>query len=646
MHLKEFDRLVQIMKRLRKECPWDREQTPESLRQYILEEAYETIEAIDGENWNELKKELGDLLLQIVFQAEIAAEEKRFTLPEVIEHINNKLIERHPHVFGEVSVRNAEDVKNNWEQIKVKNEERKSVLEGVPRNLSSLLRAQRLQDKASHVGFDWENPRQVIEKIREEIEELQQTTSPEETEEEIGDLLFSLVNLSRFYKISAEDALRKTINKFISRFQYIEQKIAEGGFDINKVTLEEMDRLWEEAKSLDKQAANVIKKAPSPNGNLSAEKLEQFSAGIINFTDLSQLWPFVGEFCKQHLGIAKLAIITSQYDISPYQIDYLDGFSEENIKSLLTSQHFALLEKLEIERQLLDKHDLRPDDIIFKIMDQLNISAAIPIVKQKELMAIILLGRVTKDTPLTQQQLHHLKLIGSQIAFAMANIRSIREMVQSQKMAGLGMFASQLAHDFRSFISITKTLNRENERLARHAAYMEKMVQDLLNYARPQELKLTGLNINDLLEMTLDLIQTPPWLRIEKHYTPDLPKLNLDIHQMRRVFTNLLENSIRAMRNNESGRIKITTKELRPLTKFRRNPWIYIEILDQGIGIPEEYLERIFDPFFTTRKNEGGNGLGLAIVKQIITRHSGFIDVASKPGKGTIFSIRLPHRNV
>jgi MazG family protein len=646
MHLKEFDRLIQIMKRLRKECPWDREQTPASLRQYILEEAYETIEAIDGENWGELKKELGDLLLQIVFQAEIAEEEKRFTLPEVIEHINNKLIERHPHVFGEVSVRDAQDVKNNWEQIKVKSEKRKSILEGVPRNLSALLRAQRLQDKASHTGFDWENSRQVIEKIREEIEELQQTASPEETEEELGDLLFSLVNLSRFYKINAEDALRKTIHKFISRFQYIERKIAQQGLDINKVTLEEMDRLWEEAKSLDKPATNVIKKAPSTNGNLSTEKLEQFTSGIINFSELAQLWPFVAEFCQQYFGIENVAVITSQYDISPYQLDYLKGFSEENIKPLLTSQHFALLETLETERKILHKHDLNPDNTIFKIMDRLQISVAIPIVKQQELMAIMFLGNNRNDNRMPQPQLQYLKLMGSQIAFAMANIRSIQETVQSQKMAGLGMFASQLAHDFRSFISITKTLNRENERLARHAAYMEKMVQDLLNYARQQELKLTGVNINDLLEMTLDIIQTPPSLKIEKHYTPDLPKLSLDIHQMRRVFTNLFENSIRAMRTNPSGRIKITTKELRPLSRFRRNPWIYIEILDEGIGIPEEYLERIFDPFFTTRKNEGGNGLGLAIVKQVIARHSGFIDVASKTGKGTIFSIRLPHRNI
>ncbi|RMF60361.1 MAG: nucleoside triphosphate pyrophosphohydrolase [Calditrichaeota bacterium] len=248
MYLKEFQRLVEIMQRLRKECPWDREQTPQSLRQYILEEAYETVEAIDKNDWDELRKELGDLLLQIVFQAEIAEEENRFTLEDVIRHINEKMIVRHPHVFGDVKVENAEQVKENWEQIKQRSENKKSVLDGVPLQLSALLRAQRLQDKASHVGFDWDKPSEVLEKIKEEIEELENSQSQEEREEEIGDLLFSLVNLCRFYHISAEDALRKTIAKFISRFQYIERELRKQRRSFDSVTLKEMDQLWEEAK--------------------------------------------------------------------------------------------------------------------------------------------------------------------------------------------------------------------------------------------------------------------------------------------------------------------------------------------------------------------------------------------------------------
>jgi len=241
------------MQRLRKECPWDRKQTPQSLRQYILEEAYETVEAIDNQDWDELKKELGDLLLQIVFQAEIAQEENHFTLEEVIRHINEKLIRRHPHVFGETQVSSAEEVKENWEQIKVEQENRKSLLEGVPRQLSALLRAQRLQDKASQVGFDWNDAHEVLKKIKEEISELETALSrneQEEIEDELGDIIFSVVNLARFHHVNAEDALRKTINKFISRFEYIEKKLEKENKSVYNSSLEEMDKLWEESKKI------------------------------------------------------------------------------------------------------------------------------------------------------------------------------------------------------------------------------------------------------------------------------------------------------------------------------------------------------------------------------------------------------------
>lgn len=249
----EFLHLVSIMKRLRKECPWDLKQTPHSLRQYILEEAYETVEAIDNENWEELKKELGDLLLQIVFQAEIAEEKNRFTLENVIASINQKLIRRHPHVFGKIKVKDEDEVKNNWEQIKFEQEQRDSVLAGIPLHLSGLLRAQRIQEKAAQIGFDWNKVNGIFAKLREEIAELEQAIqekNPEETENELGDLIFTLVNLARFQRINAEDSLRKTINKFISRFHYIEKKLAENNKSIYRSSLEEMDRLWEESKNL------------------------------------------------------------------------------------------------------------------------------------------------------------------------------------------------------------------------------------------------------------------------------------------------------------------------------------------------------------------------------------------------------------
>jgi MazG family protein len=248
----EFTRLVEIMKQLRRECPWDKKQTARSLRQYLLEEAYESVEAIDNEDWGELKKELGDLMLQIVFQAEIAEEDNMFKLEDVIRNINEKLIRRHPHVFGDKVVQNAEEVKENWEQIKLNEEQRGSVLEGVPRNLSGLMRAQRLQDKASQVGFDWPKMEGLIEKVKEEISELETAIlrmSPEEIENELGDLLFSIVNLARYQKLNAEDALRKSINKFVARFQYIEKKLSENKKTIYHSSLKEMDRLWEESKN-------------------------------------------------------------------------------------------------------------------------------------------------------------------------------------------------------------------------------------------------------------------------------------------------------------------------------------------------------------------------------------------------------------
>jgi MazG family protein len=247
-YLKEFEKLVNIMTRLRKECPWDRAQTPESLRQYILEEAYETVEAIDRQNWDELRKELGDLLLQIVFQAEIARENQRFELADVIAHINHKMIERHPHVFGDVKVSSAAEVAENWEQIKKSSENRKSILQGVPKELPALLRAQRLQDKASQHGFEFRDAAHTLEKVREELDEVAAAQSPEHIKEEIGDVMFALVNFCRFHNFNAEDALRQATEKFVNRVEFIEKRLAEAGQEPKNVPIEKLDELWDEAK--------------------------------------------------------------------------------------------------------------------------------------------------------------------------------------------------------------------------------------------------------------------------------------------------------------------------------------------------------------------------------------------------------------
>jgi MazG family protein len=247
----KFLSLVEIMKRLRLECPWDRQQTPESLRKYILEEAYEVVETIDHQDWEELGKELGDLLLQIIFQSVIAQESEYFSIESVIENINNKLIERHPHIFGEKKVNSAREVEVNWEHIKIKNLDKKSLLSGVPKSAPALLSAQRLQEKAARVSFDWDDILDVLNKLNEEIGELQQAIVKKNTkyiEEEIGDTFFSLVNLSRFLNISAEDALRKSNEKFIRRFQYIENSYNHDYEKMKQAGLEALDKKWEEAK--------------------------------------------------------------------------------------------------------------------------------------------------------------------------------------------------------------------------------------------------------------------------------------------------------------------------------------------------------------------------------------------------------------
>ncbi len=247
----KFDDFVNIVKKLRRECPWDREQTNDSIKASTLEEAYEVVHSIDANDYNELKKELGDLLLHIVFHSIMAEEKNEFNLENVIDEIQSKLIRRHPHVFGNVEVKDSTDVKKNWEAIKL-NEGRISLLDGIPTNMPALLRAFRVQEKTSKIGFDWENKEQVWEKVIEEINELkksEETEHLEEIEYELGDLFFALTNYSRFLNINPENALRKSILKFEERFRYIEKKIKEQNKNINESTLEEMNYYWEESKN-------------------------------------------------------------------------------------------------------------------------------------------------------------------------------------------------------------------------------------------------------------------------------------------------------------------------------------------------------------------------------------------------------------
>jgi MazG family protein len=253
-----FDRLLTIMDELRENCPWDKKQTLESLRHLTIEETYELSDSILESNLGEIKKELGDLMLHLVFYSRIASELKAFDMSDVLNSICDKLIERHPHVYGDVIANDEETVKNNWEKIKLRTGN-KSVLEGVPKTLPALVKAIRIQDKARGVGFDWEKKEQVWEKVEEEMQEFKKEYNAESDESinsdkamaEFGDLLFSLVNYARFIKIDPEEALERTNKKFIKRFQYLESESKKAGKKIEDMTLAEMDVYWEKAKTID-----------------------------------------------------------------------------------------------------------------------------------------------------------------------------------------------------------------------------------------------------------------------------------------------------------------------------------------------------------------------------------------------------------
>jgi MazG family protein len=253
-----FQRLVEIMARLRAPggCPWDREQSFDSIKKYTLEETYEVLDAIDRRNWSDLRDELGDFMLQAVFYAQMAAEEDLFAIGDALDAINQKLIRRHPHVFGEQSAENAGDVLRIWGEVKAAEKKdrgavKDGLLAGVPRALPALVEAQQIASRAAGAGFDWENPEQVIEKLHEELaefDEARRNASQPELEDELGDLLFVLVNLARFVKVDPEQALRKTNAKFRKRFGYIERKLGEIGKSLSQSNIEEMEALWQEAK--------------------------------------------------------------------------------------------------------------------------------------------------------------------------------------------------------------------------------------------------------------------------------------------------------------------------------------------------------------------------------------------------------------
>ncbi len=252
--LRVFKELLEIMDELREKCPWDKKQTFQTLRTLTIEETYELADAIVKKDMTEIKKELGDILLHIVFYAKLGEEGGAFDIKSVIESLNDKLIYRHPHIFGDVEVQDEDEVKENWERLKLKEKGNKSVLSGVPETLPALVKANRIQDKARGVGFDWEEKEQIWGKVLEEFRELRheiRENNKDKMEAEFGDLLFSLINAGRLYGIDPENALERTNRKFISRFNYLEEKTIKKGKDLKEMSLDDMNVIWEEAKKRD-----------------------------------------------------------------------------------------------------------------------------------------------------------------------------------------------------------------------------------------------------------------------------------------------------------------------------------------------------------------------------------------------------------
>ncbi len=251
MYAQSISRLISILNELRTRCPWDKKQTIHSLRPQTIEELYELTDAIENERWMDIKEELGDMLLHLLFYSKIAEEQGQFTFGEVIETVSNKLVSRHPHIYESVRVKDEEEVKRNWEKIKLK-EGKKSVLSGIPNAMPAMIKALRIQEKAKQIGFEWDHIHQVKAKVMEEFEELQlaiNSSVADHIEDEMGDVFFALVNYARFASVDPEKALERTNKKFIRRFQYIEAMATEKGLDLELMSLEEMDALWNEAKT-------------------------------------------------------------------------------------------------------------------------------------------------------------------------------------------------------------------------------------------------------------------------------------------------------------------------------------------------------------------------------------------------------------
>lgn len=374
----------------------------------------------------------------------------------------------------------------------------------------------------------------------------------------------------------------------------------------------------------------------------SSRDVTRFVQDLYKYLNWDRLGSYVCNYLTIRFGSNRVALITKSVGSEPFKILGVINFLENELMRLLNSKDIKWFDYLGGDESVLMIDGLPRNSVIELAFQSYKIGAIIPLKDAGKVNGMIIISDDVSTPAFTSSDIKELELLAVQINLALEQITLTEKYYENEKMAEIGSFASQLAHDFRSFLSIIQLAPESTPLLKDLARQTGNMIQDLLTFVRPGELKLMPTDFNAMIESSIQMINVPEQVKIEKNYEKNLPEIASDINQMHRVFSNLLNNAVRAVMAKEGGRIKITTRMLRTFNVFEKIEWIYVEILDEGEGIPERNLEKIFKPFFTSYKDRGGSGLGLSIVKKIIEAHGGTIDVTSVIGKGTAFNIRMP----
>jgi signal transduction histidine kinase len=376
----------------------------------------------------------------------------------------------------------------------------------------------------------------------------------------------------------------------------------------------------------------------------SGRKVGQFVADLYKNLTRERFGPYVCNFIIQRFGRNKVALIGQTEGNEPFEIISQVNFSMTELQQLLKDPSLRWFEQLRRPGVILTIEQISGNTNLQAAFREFHIGAVLVLKQKAEILGMLLIADDQSLPLFTKSELEELELIAGQLSLAIEQISLTRRYYETEKMAEIGALSSQVAHDFRSFLSVVQLDPDTTPMLKDMARQTGAMIQDMLTFVRPDELTLMPTDINALLKSSMQMLTIPDKVQIEKNFVVDLPEINADMNQMQRVFINLINNAVRAVMAKDGGRIKLSTKRLRTFQVFAEAEWIYVEILDEGEGIPEANLSKIFKPFFTSYKDRGGSGLGLSIVKKIIEAHGGVIDVTSVVGRGTAFNIRLPIR--